>query len=100
LLKDRQFDFVHTRDWDRTTNLFRGNRVEVDEFPRGGLTFPDNVGFYFDHMYQLGLAGIYQEGNQEPLLDESRQQIGVRVRSKYRLTDLGHRFARACIKDA
>lgn len=99
LLYQRQFDLVFTRDYDRATALFHGRKVEVDEFPRDGLTFPDNLNFYFARMSQLGLAGIYQEGNQEPLFDESRQQIGVRVRSKYRLTDLGQRFVRACIRE-
>src|SRR5262245_13574847 len=77
LLKDRQFDHVRTRDWDRATGLFSGGKVEVDEFPRDGLAFPDNVNFYFAHMTQLGLAGIYQEGNQEPLYDASNKQSGV-----------------------
>jgi hypothetical protein len=50
---------------------------------------------YFSHLSKLNLARIFQEGNQEPLLDELRNQTGVRVRSKYRLTDLGERFVRA-----
>ena len=92
---------MYTRDYDASTALFHGpNKIEVDDFPRSNLAYPDNVGFYFDHLAQLGLAGIYQQGNQEALFDTPRtSQIGVRVRSKYTLTDSGVRFVRACIRE-
>jgi hypothetical protein len=100
-LKGKQFDYVYTRDYDASTALFHGPaKIEVDDLPRSNLAYPDNVGFYFDHLSQLGLAGIYQEGNQEPLFDTPRtKQIGVRVRSKYTLTESGKRFVRACIPE-
>ncbi|WP_211476032.1 DUF4393 domain-containing protein [Acidiphilium multivorum] len=97
-LKGRRFDYVHTRDYDRKLNLFTGaSRVEVDELPRTGLTYPENVQFYMNHLHQLGLAGIFQQGNQEPIFgNEPREQVGVRVRSQYMLTDFGQRFIHAC----
>ena len=96
-LKNRQFDYVHTQDFDQQTNLFRGHHIEVDGLPREGLFFPENVNFYMQHLDKLGLAGVYQDGNQEPLfLPGTRNQIGVRVRSKYRLTPFGDAFLRAC----
>ena len=34
------------------------------------------MGFYMDHLHQLGLAGIYQVGNQERINDADGNQIG------------------------
>src|SRR5436190_7885067 len=45
---------------------------QPNDFPRSNLAYPDNVAFYFDHLAQLGLAGIYQQGNQEALFDTPR----------------------------
>jgi len=60
---------------------FYGHRkVEVDQLPRDDLSFPENVPFYFEHLNQLGLAGIFQVGNQEPLFGgESKVQVGTGV---------------------
>jgi hypothetical protein len=54
---------------------------------------------YFNHLDKLGLAGVFQEGNQEPLFSDTqpRIQTGVRVRCKYMLTDFGKKFVDACI---
>jgi hypothetical protein len=82
-LKDQQFDLVYTRDFDRVANLFYGmHKVESDSLPRDGLIFPNNIPMYFNHLDKLGLAGCFQQGNQEPLFSDSEQrvQIGVRVR--------------------
>ena len=99
-LNNTEYDFVFTRDYDRTTNLFlAGRNIEIDTLPRDGLTFPENVNFYFEHLDKLGLAGVFQDGNQKPMHRQStpREQIGVRVRCKYRLTDFGQRFVIACM---
>jgi hypothetical protein len=99
-LNNNEYDFTWTMPYDRSTNLFqpRERRVERDTFPRDGLTFPDNVSFYFDHLWQLGLAGIFQEGNQQPLYDAAHtRQVGVRSFDKFRLTELGKRFVQACM---
>ena len=100
-LKDQQFDLVYTRDFDRVANLFYGmHKVESDSLPRDGLIFPNNIPMYFNHLDKLGLAGCFQQGNQEPLFSDSEQrvQIGVRVRCKYMLTDFGKQFVHACIE--
>lgn len=96
LLGASQYDFVYTMNFDPTTNLFSDRKIETDALPRDELVFPDNVGFYMDHLQQLGLAGIFQDGNQVPLHAHGKQ-TGVRVISKYRLTDLGQQFVQACI---
>jgi len=101
-LKNATYDYVYTRDFDASIALFiNSHKVEIDTFPRDDLTFPDNLPFYLQHLSQLGLAGIFQQGNQEALHDgpPATKQIGVRVRSKYMLTDFGVRFAKACINE-
>jgi hypothetical protein len=75
MLSTAQYDFVYTRDFNSMTNLLYGQKVETDTLPRDGLDFPDNVGFYFEHLNQLGLAGIFQVGNQVPLFDTSRKKM-------------------------
>lgn len=100
MLNGAQFDFVWTRSFNAETRLFYGHKtVEVDDLPRNGLVFPDNIQFYMEHLHQLGLAGIYQQGNQEPiyLSEITKIQIGIRVRNKYALTDFGQRFVKACL---
>ena len=42
-LDHQQFDYVFTRDYNVSTALFSGMKVEVDDLPKGGLTFPENV---------------------------------------------------------
>lgn len=96
-LKSAGYEYIYTSNYERKTNLFYGRNVEADKLPRDGLVYPDNVPFYMDHLHQLGLAGIYQLGNQEPLMSgEPRVQTGVRVKSEYRLSELGVRFVKAC----
>ncbi|TVQ35926.1 MAG: DUF4393 domain-containing protein [Geminicoccaceae bacterium] len=95
LLSEVQYDFVYTSDFDQATRTFQGGTIEKDELPKADLDFPENVSFYMDHLHSLGLAGIYQQGNQEMIMAEG-QQTGVRVRCKYLLSDLGQRFVTAC----
>jgi hypothetical protein len=95
-LKIQQYDYVYTRTYNSTTNLFYGPPAfEVDALPRDQLVFPDNVPLYMQHLDKLGLAGIFQVGNQETLVDGGKQ-TGVRVRSTYRLTEFGEAFVRTC----
>jgi hypothetical protein len=94
-LKVRPYDHVHTRDYNRATNLFHAFHLEIDDLPRDQIVFPHNVAFYMQHLNNLGLAGIFQVGNQETLFGGG-QQTGVRVRSQYRLTEFGESFVRAC----
>lgn len=56
--------------------------------------FPKNVSVYFNHLDKLGLAGVFQQGNQEPLFAEADRKIrnGVRVRVKFGLSDFGKEF--------
>jgi hypothetical protein len=97
-LRGGSFAFVYTIDFDSKKQLFYGHRkVEIDELPRNDLMFPDQVPFYIEHLNHLGLAGIFQIGNQEALFEsDTRNQIGIRSRCEYRLSDLGQRFMQTC----
>jgi len=98
-LRDEQFDYIYIRDYDASTNLFYGlNKIEVDDLPRDDLSFPQNIPFYFQHLDKLGLAGIFQVGNQEILFNDSspKRQNGIRAKCKYQLTEFGIQFVRAC----
>lgn len=95
-LKRSTFDYVRTQPLHRATQLFGPGVVERDSLPTADLIFPNKVHFYIEHLNQLGLAGVFQVGNQEPLFDAAQQQNGVRVRSTYRLTSFGRSFVEAC----
>jgi hypothetical protein len=95
LLKGPVYDYVFVRPLDPSQVRFGPQEVEVDSFPIDQLQFPNNLGFYFQHLESLSLAHIQQVGLQEPIkLDGT--QTGIRVRCKYKLTELGLHFARAC----
>ncbi|MBI5260249.1 MAG: DUF4393 domain-containing protein [Bradyrhizobium sp.] len=95
-LKTGRYLHVYTRAFDHTKNLFVGPiKIELDELPKQDLSYPENVPIYMQHLDKLGLAGVFQEGNQEPLVEGGRQ-TGVRVRSLYRLTEFGALFVKAC----
>jgi hypothetical protein len=97
LLSARSYSHVATQDLDRTQQRFLNYRTLTDELPKDGLRFAQNVPFYMEHLDKLGLAGIYQDGNQEPLpFSGATFQTGNRIRSLYRLTDFGKRFMEAC----
>ncbi|HXC29508.1 MAG TPA: DUF4393 domain-containing protein [Stellaceae bacterium] len=99
-LRNQEYEHVHTQSFNPDTHLFYGpSTIEIDELPRDKIRFSDNVPFYFQNLDKLGLAGIFQQGNQEPKFDQGppRRQVGTRVRSKYRLTDFGRRFVQACV---
>jgi hypothetical protein len=96
-LQASTYPHVATQDFDRTKNLFFNYKIEQDGLPKGSLRFADNVPFYMEHLDKLGLAGVYQDGNQEPLFNSGPTiQTGIRIKSKYRLTSFGERFVRAC----
>jgi hypothetical protein len=97
-LKSSDYDYVYTLDFNDQRKEFYGHRkVEVDELPQNDLSFPENVAFYFEHLDRLGLAGIFQVGNQEALFGgQPKVQVGIRSRCQYKLTDFGRRFVRAC----
>jgi hypothetical protein len=98
-LFSESFSYVYTRDYDSELRILSPQTtIDVDELPREGLVFPENVPFYMEHLTQLGLAGIYQVGNQKSIyaVSEPRKQVGVWVQNECRLTEMGRRFVQAC----
>ncbi|HEV2548404.1 MAG TPA: DUF4393 domain-containing protein [Stellaceae bacterium] len=99
-MSETSYDHVSIADYNPETHLFSRHRVLVDALPLEGLTFPENAPLYMAHLDKLGLAGVYQQGNQEPIFSgegAERRQTGTRVRSKYLLTEFGRKFVEACI---
>lgn len=93
--KEPAYEFVKTFRFENGRSF--DDKIEKDEYPKEVLTFPQNLGFYINHLSQLGLAGIY-EYNQTPIYDENtKMQSGSRAFCKYLLTDLGQRFMDACV---
>lgn len=84
--------------YNSTTHLFGGKEVLDNEFPLKHLLFPKNYFLYLDHLHSLNLAGIWQHGNQETIL-ENGIQTGVNITSYARLTSFGELFAKACMPD-
>ncbi|QEE47487.1 DUF4393 domain-containing protein [Rhizobium sp. WL3] len=78
-------------------NRFHFDRIELDDLPREALLYPENVDFYVDHLWNLGLAGLFEVRNQEHLY-AGDVQVGVRVFRQYQLTAIGQHFATAVLK--
>ena len=96
MLSEREYEYV-ARSFLTSERRFQLEAIEIDELPRMGLTSPDRVGSCISHLTQLGLAGIYEYKNQEPILaSDTGEQTGTRVFSRYRLTSFGSDFMSAC----
>jgi Abortive infection alpha len=59
-LCENMYDYVYVSTLDQETRRFFRGATEIDELPRGELIFPNNVGFYMEHLSSLCLAGIYE----------------------------------------
>ncbi|WP_211831088.1 DUF4393 domain-containing protein [Kistimonas asteriae] len=95
-LSDAEAKLVQTSDFYRQTSTFGPRRTELNDFPVQQLAYPENYLLYMDHLHSLNLAGIWQAGNQDPIMSGG-QQSGVRITSYARLTCFGHLFAKACV---
>jgi Abortive infection alpha len=79
---------------------FSAKQVIENEFPIDKLIFPENFEVYMGHLHSLNLAGIWQHGNQEPILEgEPSIQTGVNIISYADLTPFGRMFAQACVPE-
>lgn len=84
--------------YNQANNTFSARTITLNEFPTEKLAFPQNFFLYSDHLYSLNLAGIWQQGNQEPIY-ENNHQIAVNITSHAQLTSFGELFAKACMPD-
>jgi hypothetical protein len=55
---------------------------------------------YIDHLHSLNLAGIWQYGNQEPIMEGTPpRQTGVNIKSLIIVESFGRMFTQACVPD-
>jgi len=101
LWKDEQRSYrQHTyQALDRAANSFLDSVIELDETPDQHLTFPENIGFYIQHLQALGVAEMFY-ADQKPVYDTDeghvgRIQVGIRHFMEFRLTDVGRKFMAA-----
>lgn len=99
-LKKQSFDLVQQSDFDHSKNLFFNKREIKNTFPLDKLYFPKHFFLYMDHLNSLNVAGIWQIGNQEPIMDaEKIKQKGTLIQSKITLTQFGRLFVSSCVPD-
>lgn len=99
-LKRRTFTFRQHAVYRRETNTFEPKTTTHNEFPVHELVFPGNFGLYTDHLHSLNLAGIWQDGNQDPVMEgDPPSQTGVNIKSIITLESFGKMFSQACVPD-
>jgi hypothetical protein len=99
-LKKNSYELKEQSDFDHSKHLFFNRRTIFEEFPAQSLSFPNNLWMYMDHLYSLNLAGTWQIGNQEPIIDQTtKDQTGIYINSERCLTPFGQLFCKACVPD-
>jgi uncharacterized membrane-anchored protein YjiN (DUF445 family) len=99
-LQKKHYVYRQSSAFNSEQGTFSARQVIENEFPIDKLIFPENFAIYMDHLYSLNLAGIWQEGNQEPILEgEPAIQAGVNITSYAQLTSFGRMFAQACVPE-
>lgn len=99
-LKRRSFSFRQHAVYRQESSTFEARATTHNEFPLNELVFPGNFGLYMDHLHSLNLAGIWQDGNQEPIMDgATSRQTGVNIKSVIALESFGKMFAQSCVPD-
>ena len=93
---DKKPLLIQESDYYLETNLFGPRKTISNEFPEDTLAFPENYLMYTDHLHSLNIAGVWQEGNQEPIHTNGKQS-GVTINSRAHLTSFGELFAKACL---
>lgn len=99
-LKRQTFIYRQYAAYRQESNTFGPRTTTQNEFPVKELVFPGNFGLYMDHLHSLSLAGIWQDGNQEPIMEGMPpSQTGVNIKSVMKLMSFGQMFAQACVPD-
>jgi Abortive infection alpha len=99
-LKKRTYAFHQHAVYRPDSNTFEGRTTRRNEFPVNELVFPGNFGLYMDHLHSLNLAGMWQDGNQEPIMEGTPpRQTGVNIKNLIMLESFGRMFAQACVPD-
>ena len=99
-LKKRRYALRQAAALDPQTRLFSQRKTVESEFPTHTLAFPNYLFLYLDHLHSLNLAGVWQQGHQEPVYEgEPKQQVGVIINNIVALTPFGELFVKACVPD-
>jgi hypothetical protein len=99
-LKQRPYVFQQHSVLRQDSNTFEPRTTTYNEFPLHELVFPGNFGMYMDHLHSLNLAGTWQDGNQQPVMEGTpSRQTGVNIKSLITLVSFGRMFAQACVPD-
>ncbi|ALF55792.1 hypothetical protein ACX27_27760 [Nostoc piscinale CENA21] len=99
-LRKKRFLYRQYAAFNSEQKTFSAKQVIENEFPTNKLIFPENFAVYMDHLHSLNLAGIWQQGNQEPIFEgEAAIQTGVNITSYAQLTSFGSMFAQACVPE-
>lgn len=99
-LNRRPFTYRQHAVYYPESNTFGQRTTTENEFPVHELVFPRNFGLYMDHLHSLNLAGLWQDGNQEAIMEGMPPtQTGVNIKSIITLESFGRMFAQACVPD-
>lgn len=97
-LRKHKFAVVDTLDYIKKENRFENRTVESSDIPESDLWGPDRITLYSSHLISLNLIEWPVE-KQEPILDSSGSQTGIRRHSAMQLSEFGRLFVDACIPD-
>jgi len=89
----KQYSQLH-----QSTNTFGSRETIENSFPLNELVYPENYPMYMDHLNALNIGGMWQYGNQEPIM-ENDIQTGVNIISYAQLTEFGKLFSKACVPE-
>lgn len=99
-LKHRRYALRQSAAFDPQTHLFAQRQTVASEFPAETLAFPQHLFLLLDHLHSLNLAGVWQQGHQEPIFwGEPKKQGGVIINNIIALTPFGELFVKACVPD-
>jgi len=99
-LKKQEYVYRQYAKYNPESDTFSARTVIENTFPTEKLTFPQNFPMYMDHLHSLDLAGIWQQGNQEAIMEgEPKVQTGVNITSVIVLSAFGRMFTDACVPD-
>ncbi|WP_152267957.1 Abi-alpha family protein [Agriterribacter humi] len=96
-LKKQDYKMTQQIDIDAKTNRWNNHRKIYEEFPSDKLYFPMHFLLYMNHLHSLNLAGTYEIGDQEAVIDLLGNQTGSLIHNTRRLEEFGKFFADACV---
>jgi hypothetical protein len=95
LLRDRNFQFIDTMDYDRELIRFFNRKIEQSTIPTAELRMPNQINLYYLHLQALGLVA-WPVDRQESI-NSGGVQTGIRRYSTLQLTEFGRLFVQASI---